>query len=378
MICRPSVWIALLLLVGCSGSTAPSVESESQALDMSPKSARPTSQLREKIVRRTLDFEDPTQLGDVIERIEYGSSSSELGYLGVCRGSSCARPCPCSAPLQPSAFDIDARNRYWLLDVAKDRVAVFSEGRFLFDVPLRGRGYRSFDVQARSSEEAVVLRHRGDLTTEFLRVVKNSRPNSVRLRYRGRYVDSDSVFSIVDESAFLSVFDDARGGKEIPVQVPLDSSGVARARAVPGRPFLDGWYLFRRNRGELKLPIAVSSSAESWKRLIVFRLRRDNQETRGGVSWEVEVAPVGTIHLLLFLGTYGRRQVDGYWYLGISAEGKVGRPIPLTGPSRRDDQQMRRLTLLPDGSPFAMWADKRGVRVESLEDISKKSISSSS
>ncbi|MGI8520951.1 MAG: hypothetical protein ACR2MC_10190 [Actinomycetota bacterium] len=43
---------------------------------------------------------------------------------------------------------VDASGKLWVLDVIKQRVAVFQKGgRFAFDERLRGVGYRSLDMQ---------------------------------------------------------------------------------------------------------------------------------------------------------------------------------------------------------------------------------------
>jgi hypothetical protein len=172
---------------------------------------------------------------------------------------------------------------------------------------------------------------------------------------------------------FSTVFrTDGLTDEEVPVEVTLDD-GEAAAVEVPGRPFLDGWSLFQDYAGNQTVTLEVSASTARWRVEIDLELRQSVEgrsvARRGHVSWESEIAPDGTSHLLLFAGTEGRHATDGYWYLGVAPDGAVGPVVPLQGPSRRDDQQSRRLTLDGEGNPVLMWAGRRALRFERLPSI---------
>jgi hypothetical protein len=89
----------------------------------------------------------------------------------------------------------------------------------------------------------------------------------------------------------------------------------------------------------------------------------EKKVVRGTVSWEPVIAGDGSVHLLIFAGTFARNradQEDGYWYLSIDPDGNVGGPVALAAhdqasrdfPNPRN--QVRRLTLGPDGGIFLM------------------------
>jgi len=122
--------------------------------------------------------------------------------------------------------------------------------------------------------------------------------------------------------------------------------------------------------GDQLLSLSVESDEHSWSKTIRLKLRQvidcELTSVRGSVGAEVEVSADGTIHLLMFAGTYSRKAIDGYWYLTMSAEGEVGEAIPLEGPGKPDDQQVRRLSLDEADKPLVMWAGGRGLRFERL------------
>jgi len=92
----------------------------------SSKDKQPDGGSRPKVlnVERVLDFDAPGYQGQPLVEIPYGGRAEELGFVPRCTAT-CSPPCPCTAQIQASAFDIDESGNVWILDNAKERVAVF-------------------------------------------------------------------------------------------------------------------------------------------------------------------------------------------------------------------------------------------------------------
>lgn len=367
---------ALIISAGCNN------ELTSQPPLNEPSASR-TDITNESVVRRTLDFSEARRAGDLINRFEYGGSRNVLGAAATCVGSSCNRPCPCTLPIPPASFDLDDVGRYWINDWAKGRVAVFGpRGRFRFAVKAPGNNYRNMDIQFHS-DEMLVLRHVSDGGLGLFGVMgrRVTHVRSVKVndeRYSGStrfWTTGDRVF------VFLHGRVDSPACCEGFAELGFPSQPYSYAvEPVPGLPFFDGWLIERRDPDETgrKIIYVADASPHAWTREIRFRLvqERDGQQrdVQGGVSWEIEIAPDGSVHILLFAGTFGpdRHRADGYWYLSIAADGQVSKAIALRAPNPRDDNQpnptyqYRRLTLDENGLPLVMWAGPKAARIERL------------
>jgi hypothetical protein len=256
----------------------------------------------------------------------------------------------------------------WILDNAKARLAVFSPSGELADERRGGDLLlRAADVQVQG-DGAFVLSQNDEARARLLSFTGAGEEQRSPISFRGRQADAYQLWTS-DARLFTTVFlQDGLSDEEVPVEVAHEVSGDAAATEVPGRPFLDGWSLFQRYAGSRLIPLEVSSEEHRWRLTIELELvdstDGEAETRRGHVSWESEISPDGTFHLLLFAGTEGRNPVDGYWYLTVDASGRVDDPVRLRGPAIRDDQQSRRLSLDGDGVPTLMWAGRRGVRVE--------------
>jgi hypothetical protein len=292
----------------------------------------------------------------------YSDATSSLGTHDVCF-KDCARPCPCSVPVGPQAFDVDAQGRAWIIDHAKGRVAAFDRrGRFLFDVTAPGNDYRNVDVQIVDGRP-VVLRYEG---TGFFFTIEGRRAGPLKELYVG-----DTRMPIVAQPFVVSqdriIFQPGLEGNMDPVEIDLSGDGRrAVGERVPGIPYRDGWLLWpefiswRTHAFEMRTP------EDSRRVEITYRLqgRRNGQIRRAGgvVSYEREVARDGTIHLLLFAGAAGWLQKSAYFYIWISPDGTVAEPVRLAYPDppgvRRYSATVpyRRLSLAPDDQPLIMWA----------------------
>jgi hypothetical protein len=310
-------------------------------------------------VRRTLDFSAGPQEGDVVARVPYGPNESALGYAPVCQDASCPPPCPCSTELFPAAFDV-GDDEIWILDGVKGRVARYDDDDgFVSATRNEAFGLRAFDLQL-VGDVGLVLSQTNDFRALFTSVTR--RPVSWPLDE-----ETYSSFTASRRRVFTTVFrDEGINSEEIPVEIVFHAR-AARAHEVPGVPFLDGWSFFEPFAGDQAITVSVSSSTESWARDIRFRLLAERTHSaRGRISWERALADDGTMHYLLFAGTYGRAEQNGWWYLTVSADGSVGRPLRLR---RTDiDPGGRHLSLGPDGEPYAMWRTSRGVVIEGLSD----------
>ncbi|MQA98793.1 MAG: hypothetical protein GEU78_00630 [Actinobacteria bacterium] len=319
---------------------------------------------------RTLDFGSEPVETKVVYRIPYGDPADELGFAAPCE-SNCEPPCPCSAQVQPAAFDIGPSGAPGVLDVAKGRVALYSQTGLDRAVDLGSLGPRAFDVQIGDRGDVVVLAQRGDYSTAFILKPSAGGTSTVGVRLNGMRAETGTHFSLAGDRVFLSAFlQEDFVEEEVPIGVPLSPADRGNASEVPGRPFLNGWFVFEDFRGDQVIPLGVRSAEYDWFQEVEFRLqvpdRTDGGEKKGQVSWELEIDPDGTLHLLIFAGTYGRGAVDGYWYLTVEADGRVGQPQRLSGPSEPDDQQTRHLSLDPQGDPVLMWARGDGVEFETL------------
>lgn len=370
---RATALVAGLLLVAAScPSSSPRSGRTSTGLqsDGPTPPARPSPSPQNLMVRRTLDFDSPTVSGEILATIPYGEGAQELGFVPVCTRN-CSPPCPCTTPFQPSAFDIDSRDRVWILDNAKRRVAVFrAPSDFLFDVPGNNRLLLiAADLQW-VGDQAVALSQNPRFESKLLAIQQATEIRRSSIVFEGEPAETTHLWTD-DSRMFTTVFrEEGLSDEEVPVEVTLNESGDSAAEEVPGRPFLDGWLLFQDYVGPRIIPLAVSSAEHNWRLEIRLRLQQtiegEKKSRAGNVSWESEVDPAGTIHLLVFAGTQGRHAADDYWYLQVSPDGAVGDPLHLKGPSRRDDQQLRRLTLDAGSRPVVMWAGRKSARLEIL------------
>lgn len=317
-------------------------------------------------VTRTLDFDAPRRRGELVARVSYGDAPSQVGFVPVCT-EKCSPPCPCTAPIQPVAADVDDAGRVWVADTAKSRLAVFEPTSELsFATARSALLFSASDLQVTGGQGIVLSqdnRHRARVLS-FDEAGEESRST---LSFEGGTAEAYQLWTH-GTRLFSTVFrTDGLTDEEVPVEVTLED-GEAAAVEVPGRPFLDGWSLFHDYAGDQTVALEVSASSARWRVEINLELRQSvegrSAPRRGHVSWESEIAPDGTFHLLLLAGTEGRLATDGYWYLAVAPDGAVGPVLPLQGPSVRDDQQSRRLSLDAEGDPVLMWAGRRALRFE--------------
>lgn len=355
--------VSCLVLAACVTSSPSQADSASISDDAIQITPSPTAS--SSTVVRTLDFDDDRLRGDQVFAVPYGESRSHVGYIPPCR--SCADPCPCTVPIQPSSFDVDSRGHLWILDIAKERAAEFdSDSTYVSSWNQRGIGLRSTDLQVDESRQTVLWQDRGFFSRLAVREEGSGR--SVRVEYEGEPQQGGSTFVLQGEVGYLNVFIEEQPGSEEESVLAFNLADGA-GEIAKGRPFLDGWLLFRPYEGPRLIPLAVESTQHSWEVTLKLQTRRsvggESRTARGHVSWETEVSPNGDIHLLI-AASIERDRLQGYWYIGVSPDGTVGKPVPLSGPTRRDDQQARRLTLAPDGRPLFMWLMKKRIVVESL------------
>lgn len=319
------------------------------------------------VVRRRLHFGTVGRAGRTVARLPYGSRASRLGYSPVCLKGNCPPPCPCEVQQQPSSFDVDPDGRLAVLDVAKARVALFDDGRFVKAVALPNKDYGGEDLQT-VGRTVTVLSSR-----EMRFYLTHLRPGVKRARvikYQGAPVETVSRIATDGERPYATIWGPL-SESEVPVRLVAGRRRPAVvARRVPGRPFLDGWMPFHPYVAEDTIRLSTEASS-SWSRDIRFGFYRDSgglrRKVRGSVTWELEVSRAGTTHLLIAASTEARGPfINGYWYLRVERDGKVGRAVPLEGPTGPDDQQYRRLTLDEADQPLVMWSGRRGVRIESL------------
>ncbi|MDQ3957622.1 MAG: hypothetical protein M3273_04795 [Actinomycetota bacterium] len=207
-----------------------------------------------------------------------------------------------------------------------------------------------------------------DFTAQVIfqgRVEKVSRP----IYFDHSPVATGNLIAAAGHAGYVSAFvEHGVEEEELPLEVPLDPTRRRlRAAETPGRPMLSGWLLFKKYEGPLLVPLAFEGDEGSWETDIHFltkRSRDSDPEPEGHISWETEVSPDGTIHLLIHAGL---RKRGGYWYVQVSPAGAVGDAFPLVGPGIEDDQQTRRLALDQDGVPFVMWAGRKNLLVSRLE-----------
>lgn len=351
---------ALALLMSCSADTRGSAS----ARQRSPSaSAAPTEETR------VLDLEAEPMRVPALTRIPYGARRDRLGYLPPCTGRRCADPCPCSAHLQPGSFDLDATGAAWILDAAKERLAVFdATGELVRAQPLPGVGYRAWDVQAHPDFTIVMSQD-----VDYYGRVTFVAPDSVRagaIRYEGSPIATGGPVTVDGDAGYVAAFEDTpTGDEELFLSVPLEPARSLRATQALGRPMLDGWLLLREYRGDRVIRLAYEAPVGSWEthlRLLTRTAGDHAPRDRGIISWEIEIAPDGTIHLLVH---GARARSSGYWYVRVAADGTPGDVVRLEGPRIADDQQSRRLTLDASGRPFVMWAQRRGVVISSLESV---------
>ncbi len=222
-------------------------------------------------------------------------------------------------------------------------------------------GLRATDVQATSTGAPVVLTQARDFTARFT----TTDPTQTRPTASEGY----STFSTSGESIYYTVFEQAGlSTEEVPVEVVL-SPNEATMEEVPGVPFLDGWVEFEPFVDDRVVPLTVTSTEVNWSREIHLRLQTSRGNfAPGRVAWEREVAPDGTVHFLLFAGTYGKRRIDDWWYLKVTNDGTVGTPVRLQRASELGGPY-RHLALDSSGLPFAMWVHRKNLIVEDLSTL---------
>jgi hypothetical protein len=266
-----------------------------------------------------------------------------------------------------------------VLDPVVPRVTVFSaRGRPLFDVRLGKLGYRAFDLQVvgRSVFVAVQDRSFHGRLLEF--DLNGSRERSLRVMYEGDPTGIYGRVDVVDDRMFHATLTGPLEDEEVFVELVPRGDRV-EAKEVSGWPIGDGVLEYPESALDATIPLRESGS-QGWSKDIRFRFSMKVNGRRitptGVVSWgDMEIDPAGAIHFLLFAGTYNKAAQDGLWYLKVSPEGEVGRPIKLADPERDDGgQTSRRLTLSATGEPFAMWTDRRGLTVESLKPLEAASL----
>lgn len=343
-------------LAGCASPRGPS-----------PAASQSSPQREE--VTRVLDFSADVAPVDVAVRLPYGRGGRRVGYVPRCTGDACDPPCPCSTQLQPASFDVGVGEEVWVLDYAKGRIARFDgAGRFAGGLPLGRLAYRSWDLQLEDDRPFVLAQDFG-YDARVLFAEPDGRV-SRRVFFEGGPVELGGSISASGGAGYVHGYAGELGDEEVFLEVPLDPAAPRlEATEAPGRPMLDGWLLYVPYRGPRLIPLEFDGGGASWAtdvRLLTKRAAEEEPRDRGIVSWEVDVGPDGTIHLLVHAGL---RRFDGYWYLRVSGDGEVGEPVRLRGPGIADDQQTRRLTLDAEGKPYVMWAGRRALVISPLDGL---------
>ena len=380
--------LALFLLLACSNRTGderPPAATETQT-------SAPIDETR--TFSRTLDFDSPRIRGALVYQIDYGPRRSQAGAHDVCTSERCPRPCPCTQSGGPMSFDIDGRGRLWLLDVVKERVAVFAPNGLVTEEYFPdGNDFRDLDLQLRG-EEALVHRQGGGLEAQLISIRNGAVGPVVTVRAAGETVSSVGFIQIGPEGINQIPPTEARPGFRGGVyaelyESPSDSvqccfgpaelltsedASSAEAVHAPGLvPFLDGWFTSAVRRSRI-FRLEANSSSQEWTDEIAFRFVQrvsgEKRRVRGTASYESEISADGTVHMLIFAGTdlLNGPNEDGYWYLSIAPDGTPGRVVHLQAPdprSRRPNPgvQLRHLTLDEHGSPLLMWVGAESVQV---------------
>lgn len=367
--------LLLIVFVGCVGASQDGVAETSQG--SAEPSPSPTTEVETKVAKHTLYFSEPGVKAPVLHSLPYGKARRFLGGADVCT-EDCDLPCPCTVPIGPGSFDIDAQGQVWVSDEAKGRIAAFSpDDEFLFKVNAAGNDYRNLDVQVVGGVP-VVHRQRRDFAAQFFTIVDEEAGVLRTLFIDGEPYQGNSSFTEVDDRIFYTVMEPV-GEIEapwFPAEITLpEGRHKSFASETPGLPFLDGWLLDPSYLGPRVHVLEVRSEAQTWNLEINFRLERLKKGGRGrvggNVSWEQVIGPDGVIHRLLFAGSYGNNREDGYWYLRIEPDGTVGEPLHLADPDPGPQKpspsyQTRRLSLGPDGEPLIMWAGPKRARIVAL------------
>lgn len=327
------------------------------------------------VIEVALNYTDPGRQGRALYDLPYGDVEDRLGGAPVCLHEGCELPCPCSVPVAPAAFDVDDRGRLWVVDAAKGRIAVFGrDSRFLFSVTTGRNDYRVQDLQVVDGRP-IALRQGDDFSAQVFEVI-GRKPGVIRRVYGdGEALSGGSPLSVSQDELFTYLWEpvDEIGEPFGFARIdPLTGRRRALATSAEGVPFSTGTYVYPRYVGDRAAQVIVESVDDPHNLELRFRLLvpglSKTEARKGVVSREVEVAPDGTLHLLLFAGTYGRDKQDGYWYLRIAPDGTVGRPVHLREPDSGPNDpgpnhQLRRLALDEDGEPLIMLAGPSGATV---------------
>lgn len=313
--------------------------------------------------------------------IPYGRTTGTVGFAETCvPPEDCQPPCPCEVPIVPTAFDVDHRDRLWVLDPVVPRVAVFSpDGRPEFEVPLGELGYRSLDLQVVDDRVLVAVQDR-DFHGRFIEFdLRASRRGSIPVLHKGRRAGIYGRVDVVGHRMFHSILVGPLEDEELFVEL-VPQAGRIIARGTAGWPLLDQTLEYPPGALDATIPLHVVG-LNGWAIDISFEFVMELGSRRltppGIVSWgDMEIDHEGAIHLLVFAGTDRRgKNVDGLWYLKVSPDGDVGRLVKLRQPERDDGTQTsRRLTLSDAGEPFVMWTDSDGLRIETLTPLESLSL----
>lgn len=283
----------------------------------------------------------------------------------------------------PYAFDIDPSGRVWILDPTVPRIAVFDRGsRGVFDVPLGDIGHRGSDLQMIGEQAIATFQDLGFKTIVLEMSLEGDKLRTRHIKLDGKRIDTTGL-DVVGDEIFSSAFVGPLEEVEQFVEIELPPNGPALATEAEGWPLGAGLLRVTNSYEELTIPLDYVAPVGSWSKKVRFVLRQrvagETKSKNGSISWaDMEIDPEGAIHLVVFAGTYGGQRDDGSWYLKVGPNGTVGRPIRLRDPERDDQGQApRRLTLDARGTPFAMWADRGAVVIESLALLEQRSLPNS-
>lgn len=350
-----------LALLACQGSGV-AVSDPGQ----SPIAAGSSSAVARHSETIELDFDEAGGRGSVLFRIPFGEGKSSVGRIPPCMDEGCPSPCPCTTQLIPFSFAPTRRGGAWILDPAKERLARFSsQGEFLRKVRIPGNDRRNFDVVV-SDRNPLVLGQRLDFSARLVRF-NSDRPEVQSLRYKSEAAEAYRLTSSQDRLFSTLFVEDANMDVE---EVPVEIRRGGTATEVPGVPFLDGWMIHQDYAGPTTIPLEVRSTMYDWQAeieaILVREVNGEKREVPGSLSWEFAVSGEGDVHLLVRAQTEKGGSIDGFWWVPVSREGFVGKPLKLRGPRRSDDQQQRHLALGYDNRPVMMWVGKKGLIFESL------------
>lgn len=360
--------IVVALLVGCTG-TPPAVPRTTVSPPRPPSA--PTPAATAESVTLVADLSDLPAEWEEIASIPFGSERAELGFIHD--------PAVAPTALLPRSFAIDGDGSIWILDAVKHRVAVFDRsGTFLRDVPIRlDDGVLERDIALTAAGVAVLEEvHRDAARIDSIIVFPaGSGPGqAVGPRSNGRalYVSllvppgvpppGTAVVGDVHAFADLSGVPAAEFAEFAP-----DGGGLAAF--LPGLPVgADAWANLSATSDQ-DFEIRFASGPRTVVQPIHVRVVPEpgGEDLPAIVGPGLEVPVPGGVGVLVELSPTRPRDASRYgggrWYLQVSPDGDplVWEPVPYG--YHQQEQQVRHLTVGPDGRVYLMVLTPDGERI---------------